>query len=147
MLYVKTASPKRGLPMICLDTDYLIDLWRSRKVAEHPARKALARYPGEVLVVCAPVAGEFLEGAACVSEDRLGDAIVFLSLFEFSGITKQAAVQYARTVVRLRRSGSLAGASKADLWIAAWALEHRALLATRNRRHFERVEGLRIIDG
>ena len=93
--------------MICLDTDYLIDLWRSRKVAEHPARRALARYPAEVLVVCAPVAGEFLEGAACVSEDRLGDAIVFLSLFEFSGITKQTAVQYARTVAQLRRSGSL----------------------------------------
>jgi len=61
-------------------------------------------------------------------------------------ISKQTAVQYARTVAQLRRSGALAVASKADLWIAAWALEHRALLATRNRRHFERVEGLRIID-
>ena len=132
--------------MICLDTDFLIDLWRSRKHAEHPARKALARYPGEVLVVCAPVAGEFLEGAAFVSEDCLNDAIVFLSLFEFSGISRQTAIQYARTVARLRRRGTLTGASKADLWIAAWALEHQALLATRNRRHFERVEGLRIID-
>ncbi len=132
--------------MICLDTDFLIDLWRSRKVADHPAKKALSRYSGEVLVVCAPVVGEFLEGAAYISEERLNDAIVFLSLFEFSGITKQTAVQYARTVAQLRRSGALAGAPKADLWIAAWALEHHALLATRNRRHFERIEGLRILD-
>jgi predicted nucleic acid-binding protein len=118
--------------MICLDTDFLIDLWRSRKHPDHPVRRTLARYPGEVLVVCAPVAGEFLEGAAFVSEDRLNDAIVFLSLFEFSGISRQTAVQYARTVAELRRQGALAGASKADLWIAAWALEHQALLATRN---------------
>ena len=143
---MKTASPKRGIFRICLDTDFLIDLWHSRKFADHPAKKALARYPGEVLVVCAPVAGEFLEGAAYISEECLNDAIIFLSLFEFSGITKQTAVQYARTVAQLRRSGSLAGASKADLWIAAWALEHQALLATRNRRHFERVKGLRIIN-
>lgn len=132
--------------MICLDTDFLIDLWRSRKHPDHPARKTLARYPGGVLVVCAPVAGEILEGAAFVSEDRLNDAIVFLSLFEFSGMSTQTAVQYARAVAELRRQGALTGASKADLWNAAWALEHQALLATRNRRHVDRVEGLRIIE-
>ncbi len=132
--------------MICLDTDFLIDLWRSRRRPDHPARQTLARYPNQVLAVCVPVAGEFLEGAACVSEDRLKDAVVFLSLFQVSGLSMQTAVQYARTVADLRRQGSLAGASKADLWIAAWAVEHDALLATRNRRHFERVKGLRIIE-
>ncbi|NLF23975.1 MAG: type II toxin-antitoxin system VapC family toxin [Lentisphaerae bacterium] len=51
---------------------------------------------------------------------------------------------YDRLARHRRQSESF---SKADLWIAAWALEHRALLATRNRRLFERVEGRRIIDG
>ncbi len=109
-------------------------------------RKTLSRHPGEVRVVCAAVAGDFLEGTAFVSGDRLNEALVFLSLFESSDISKPTAIRYARTVTALRRQGTLAGASKADLWIAAWALEHQAMLATRNRRHFERVEGLRIIE-
>jgi len=32
-----------------------------------------------------------------------------------------------------------------DLWIAAWALEHGAQLATRNRKHFENVPDLRLV--
>jgi predicted nucleic acid-binding protein len=131
--------------MICLDTDFLIALWRSKSHPDHPVRQALARHPSEVLVVCAPAAGEFLEGAAFISEDRLRDALHFLRLFEISGLSLQTAVQYARTVAALRQQDALAGMSKADLWIAAWALEHRATLATQNRRHFNRVSGLKIL--
>jgi predicted nucleic acid-binding protein len=131
--------------MICLDTDFLIALWRSRGNPEHPARKVLARHPGEVLVVCVPAAGEFLEGAALVSEERLRDAVQFLHLFEVSGLTLQTAVQYARTVADLRRRSLLAGASKVDVWIAAWALQHNALLATQNVKHFRQVPGLKLV--
>ena len=131
--------------MICLDTNFLIALWRSRNHPDHPVRQALARHASEVLVVCVPVAGEFLEGAAFVSEDRLKEALLFLRLFDVSGISLQTAVQYARTVAALRRQNALAGMSKADLWIAAWALEHHATLATQNKRHFNRITGLKLI--
>jgi predicted nucleic acid-binding protein len=131
--------------MICLDTDFLIALWRSRNHPDHPARQALARHSSEILVVCAPVAGEFLEGAAFISEDRLREALSFLRLFDVSGLSLQTAVQYARTVAALRRQNALAGMSKADVWIAAWAIEHHATLATQNKRHFGRVTGLKIM--
>jgi predicted nucleic acid-binding protein len=131
--------------MICLDTDFLISLWRSRNHPDHPARQALSRHPAEVVVVCAPVAGEFLEGAAFISDDRLGEALQFLHLFDVTGLSLQTAVQYARTVAELRRRNALGGMSKADLWIAAWALQHRAALATRNSRHFSRIPDLRLI--
>ena len=131
--------------MICLDTDFLVALWRSRNIAEHPARQTLARHPGEVLVVCVPVAGEFLEGAAFISDDRLKDAIRFIRLFEVSGLSIQTAVHYAQVVADLRRRNLLAGSSKADMWIAAWALEHRASLATQNTRHFSRIPGLKLL--
>ena len=131
--------------MICLDTDFLIALWRSRSHPDHPARQTLARHPSEILVVCAPVAGEFLEGAAFISEDRLKEALLFLRLFDVSGLSMQTAVQYARTAAALRRQNALAGMSKADVWIAAWALEHHATLATQNKRHFNRIAGLRLI--
>ena len=131
--------------MICLDTDFVIGLWRSQGHPDHPVRQALARHPAEVLVVCASVAGEFLEGAAFISGERLKEAILFLRLFEISGLSLQTAVQYARTVADLRHQDALAGMSKADLWIAAWAIEHHATLATQNRRHFSRVKGLKLL--
>ena len=98
-----------------------------------------------ILVVCTPVAGEFLEGAAFISEDRLKEALSFLRLFDVSGLSLQTAVQYARTVAGLRRQNALAGMSKADLWIAAWALERHATLATQHRRHFSHIPELKII--
>ena len=131
--------------MICLDTDFLIALWRSRGTAGHPTRRVLEDHPGEVLAVCAVAAGEFLEGAACVSEERLREATRFLRLFEIAPATFQTAVHYAQAVAELRRRGLLAGISKADMWIAAAALEHRVRLVTRNTRHFERIAGLRLI--
>lgn len=67
--------------MICLDSNFLIALWRHRGRADHPASLALKRYPDEVLVVCVPIAGEFLEGAAFVSEERFREAVDLLSLF------------------------------------------------------------------
>lgn len=39
----------------------------------------------------------------------------------------------------------LAGVSQADLWIAAWALQHTAILATTNVKHFERVPELKLL--
>jgi predicted nucleic acid-binding protein len=39
----------------------------------------------------------------------------------------------------------LSGASKADLWIAAWAVEHGAALVSRNARHFSAIEKLELI--
>lgn len=131
--------------MICLDTDFLIALWRSRKHPDHPARLALAGHPGEVLVVCTPVAGEFLEGAAFISEERLQEAVRFLRLFDISGVSLQTAVRYGRLVADLRRKNLLEGVSKADVWIAAWAVQHNAFLATQNTRHFRRIPDLKLI--
>ncbi len=131
--------------MICLDTDFLIALWRSRNRPDHPARQVLLRHPGEVLVVCMPVAGEFLEGAAFISEERLQEAVRFLQLFELPGLSLQTAVQYGKIVADLRHKGLLAGVSKADLWIAAWALQHHAILATQNTKHFQIVPSLRLL--
>jgi len=131
--------------MICLDTDFLIALWRSRGEPRHPARLALAQHPSEILVVCVPAAGEFLEGAAFISDERLREAVRFLRLFEVSGPSLQTATHYAQIVSDLRRRNALAGSSKADLWIAAWALEHQACLATGNTKHFRQIRGLKLI--
>ena len=131
--------------MICLDTTFLVDLWRDKEQADSPARALIARYPGEDFAVPAHAAGEFLEGGASVSERRLEESLQFLRLFRIGEVGVETALLYARLVTHLRRESALAGRSKPDLWIAAWAVQHAAPLATPNARHFGGIPGLELI--
>jgi predicted nucleic acid-binding protein len=131
--------------LICVDTTFLVDLWRERGLPRSPARELLTGHSGEDFVVPAHAAGEFLEGGAAVSPERLADSLGFLRLFRIGAIGVETALRYATIVAHLRRATALAGRSKPDLWIAAWAVEHSASLATRNERHFRGVPGLETI--
>jgi predicted nucleic acid-binding protein len=130
--------------MICVDTTFLVDLWRE-KLETSAARRLLVEHPGEQFAVPAHAAGEFLEGGATVSPQRLADSLAYLRHFSIGEVGVETALQYARIVALLRHSSSLAGRSKPDLWIAAWAAEHSAPLATRNARHFEDIPGVELI--
>jgi tRNA(fMet)-specific endonuclease VapC len=131
--------------MICLDTTFLIDLWRKKAPTNEVVCGILRRYSGETFAVPTPAVGEFLEGAASISEERFREAVVFLRLFQHGAMTFETAEWYARIVADLRRRDVLAGRSKADLWIAAWAIEHGATLATRNARDFDAISGLQLL--
>ena len=131
--------------MICVDTTFLVDLWREKDLRTSPARTLLAAHPGEDFAVPAHAAGEFLEGGAAVSRERLTDSLQFLRLFRIGEVGVETALHYAKIVARLRRESDLAGRSKPDLWIAAWAAEHSAPLATRNTKHFGNIPGLALI--
>lgn len=131
--------------MICVDTTFLVDLWREKDLPSSPARDLLAAHPGEAFVVPAHAAGEFLEGGATVSPERLKDSLQFLRLFGIGDVGVETAVRYARIVAQLRRDAALGGRSKPDLWIAAWAVQHAAPLATRNTRHFGGIPDLTLI--
>lgn len=128
--------------MICVDTTFLVDLWREKDLPSSPARTLLTAQSGEVFVVPAHAAGEFLEGGAAVSEQRLADSLQFLRLFRVGEVGTETALQYAKIVAHLRRNSALGGRSKPDLWIAAWAVQHSSPLATRNTRHFGEIPGL-----
>lgn len=131
--------------MICVDTTFLVDLWRERKQETSVARRVLAEHPGEEFAVPAHAAGEFLEGGASVSPQRLAESLVFLRAFSIGAIGVETALRYARIVAYLRRSSNLAGRSKPDLWIAAWAAEHSAPLATRNVKHFQDIPEVNLL--
>ena len=130
--------------MICLDTTFLVHLWRHRRDIDHPVHRVLREHPLDVFAVPVTAAGEFLEGAAFISEERLVDGIRFLNMFRIGDATLDTARQYARLTAELRRSDRLVGISQADLWIAAWTLQHNAILATTDVKHFERVPELKL---
>ncbi len=131
--------------MICVDTTFLVDLWREKALAASAPRKLLAEHAGEEFAVPAHAAGEFLEGGAAVSPQRLADSLAFLRLFRVGEVGVETALRYARIVAQLRGATALTGRSKPDLWIAAWAAEHSAPLATRNVKHFQDIPDLHLI--
>ena len=47
---------------------------------------------------CQDAAGEFLEGGAAVSEERLKDSLHFLRLFRVGDVGVETAARYARIV-------------------------------------------------
>ena len=130
--------------MLSLDTTFLVHLWRHRNDESHSVHRFVQQHPGEAFVVPVMAAGEFLEGAAYVSEDRLEDAARFLTLFQFGEADLETARSYARVAADLRHRRCLAGMSKTDIWIAAWSLQHGAVLATQNTKPFRDIEGLEL---
>ena len=131
--------------MISVDTTFLIDLWRNRSDRQHPAVRVLKRFETESFCVPVHAAGEFLEGAASVSEKRTRESLVFLNLFNVTNIGIETARHYAVIVAHLRKQSLLKGASKPDMWIAASAVEHASPLVTRNVKHYESVPDLTLI--
>jgi tRNA(fMet)-specific endonuclease VapC len=58
--------------------------------------------------------------------------------------TEQTAYEHARLWAELQSAGKMIGAY--DLIVAATALEHGSRLATFNKRHFEMIKGLNVIE-
>ena len=131
--------------MICVDTTFLVDLWRDRDLASSSPRQILSAHLGEEFAVPAHAAGEFLEGGAAISPQRLEQSLAFLRLFRVGEVGIETARRYAVIVAALRTASELAGRSKPDLWIAAWAVQHSAPLVTRNAKHFRGISGLSLI--
>ncbi len=130
--------------MICVDTTFLIDLWRNKDDAGHPCVRILGRHVCETFMVPAHAAGEFLEGGASISDARALESLRFLSMFRVVSVGLETAGRYAAIVSHLRKRSLLVGASKPDMWIAASCIEHGATLLTRNVRHFENVPDLSV---
>tara|TARA_Y100000588_G_scaffold51695_1_gene48652 strand:- start:603 stop:1004 length:402 start_codon:yes stop_codon:yes gene_type:complete len=130
--------------VICLDTTFLIETWRNRRNPAHPVHQFALANDGEDLVVPVPAAGEFLEGSAYVSQDRLKESMQFIQGYHIGELNFETAVFFAGIVAQLRHDNLMKGPSDFDLWIAAYAVQHGARLATRNVKHFETVPGLRL---
>jgi predicted nucleic acid-binding protein len=90
--------------------------------------------------VPAAAAGEFLDGAAMVSEQRIQEALLLLRGRAIFPATLEVAEHYGRITARLRRRKALAGRSHNDLWIGATARAGGARLLTRNGIDFDDIQ-------
>lgn len=91
------------------------------------------------------VVGEFLEGGASISEQRLAESQHFIARYEHLPVDSSTAVGYARLVAGLRAAGLDKGRHKPDMWIAATALRHGCPILTKNVKHFEGIPNLSVL--
>ncbi len=125
--------------MILAGTDVLIDYLAGIE----PAASTLAIYMAQdQLETTAVTCFELLSGARVGNRGervrRLTAALPVLAL------DREAAEKAATVRLELEAAGLAIGMG--DSLIAGIALAHGAPLCTRNRKHFERVSGLRLID-
>ena len=131
--------------MICVDTTVLIDEFRAKGDLSAPVNRALIAHGGEKLIVPATAAGEFLDGAAMVSEARVQETLFLLRGRNVIPASLDVAEHYGEIASTLRKARKLEGRSHNDIWIAATARCHGARLLTRNPKHFRGIEGLAVI--
>src|SRR5713101_6980513 len=124
-----------------MSLQYLIDTdWVIHYLHAHPA--IVARL--DELQPQGFALAELYEGV-CYSRDPEGDAQDlnnFLRGVTVLGLDEAIVKMFGRERGRLRAAGTLIG--DLDLLIGATALHHSLTLLTNNRRHFERVIGLRM---
>ena len=131
--------------MICIDTTVLIDEFRARGSRDAPVNRALLTYGAEILIVPAIAVGEFLDGAAMVSEKRFHESLGIMRRRRVVSADLETAQHYGRIVAFLRREKDLSGRSQNDLWIAATARCHGARVLTRNAADFEGIPELDVL--
>jgi len=130
---------------IAIDTTVLIDEFRAKGNLEAPVNRALLAHGNEELIIPVIAAGEFLDGAAMISERRFQDALRLLQTRKIVSGYFRAAEKYGRAVADLRKQNSLSGRSQNDLWIAAISLATGARLLTRNPDAFTKITGLEVL--
>jgi tRNA(fMet)-specific endonuclease VapC len=121
------------------DTTFLVGLWRKQPWAVDFARSNRQRILGIPWVVL----GEFWNGAKRAGHD---DERVrkFLSTGLPIGDAAPVVPFYAAVCFQAQEDGFYSAIGQNDLWIAATALSHALPLVTRNPRHFDKVNGLRV---
>lgn len=132
--------------MIHLDTTFLVDAMReSRRHEPGPALRWLAENPREELGLSVFVRAELLLGVELHAEPDRERGRVAQVCRDLPVVAPGSRLPdlYAAVAAALIRQGT--PLATMDLLIGCTALDANAALLTANRKHFERIVGLRVI--
>ena len=128
--------------MYFLDTNTCIDFLRN---LSESVRNRFLSIPLNEIKIPVVVKAELLLGAYKSNKtETLERTIQFLELFEVIPFTDEMSYTYAEIRKELEAKGNKIGAN--DLFIAATALNKKAILVTHNTREFIRIDGLHLED-
>ncbi|MFT3991362.1 MAG: type II toxin-antitoxin system VapC family toxin [Luteolibacter sp.] len=121
------------------DTTLLIGLWRGQPWA----RNFAAKNPGKTLGIPWIVLGEFWHGAMRANHPE-EQVRRFLSIGLPIIDPTIVIPSYAKICAALQSQSVYRNIGQNDLWIAATAIALDKPLVTRNQRHFEQIDGLKL---
>ena len=125
---------------LSLDTTFLIDLERERRVGPGAAHRFLLADPEAELSLSAVALGEFAEGFGDVEHPVL---VAIRRSHRILDVDEEVGLAYGKITRALRAQGTLLGSN--DLWIAATSVRHGIPLVTADVEHFRRVDGLEVV--
>lgn len=127
--------------MKVLDTDVCIELLRGNERVIESRQRTLDEVATTWITAC-----ELAYGAAKSRSPKENQTLVseFLATLRVVGLDHPAAEGLGRIKSALERAGNIL--ADADLMIAAITLAQGASLVTGNRKHYDRIAGLRIED-
>jgi predicted nucleic acid-binding protein len=125
--------------VILVDTSILIDYYRKTNKANSVWIGLIDQ--GYEFVVSAITKYELYSGASQSQIEFWNSIFATISVIPFDESCVDVAVQINSTLKRKRKQIDLA-----DLFIAATASTHNLPMATLNKKHFDRIDGLTIIE-
>ncbi|MDX2286240.1 MAG: type II toxin-antitoxin system VapC family toxin [Bacteroidia bacterium] len=125
--------------IICLDTSILIGFFRSKQKESAALTQLSSLYSGFAVLVITLY--EIYAGSTENQRSFWDDLFAWMTILPFDIQANEAAVQIYKD---LKSSNKLIEIP--DIFIAATALSNRLRLATANRKHFERIHHLALVD-
>ena len=125
--------------IILVDTSILIDYYRKTEKA-NSAWIVLVRQ-GYKFAISAVTKYEIYSGATKNQLDFWDNILQAIEVISFDKVSAQIAVEINSTLKKKRKQIDIA-----DLFIAATAISNHLSLATLNKKHFERIETLTLVD-
>ena len=125
-----------------LDTDVCSYIIKKRPAG---LKETFLKHKNDAICISAVTYAELLYGLEKNPSDKLERAIdEFVALVRIIDWNNAAARKYAKIRHAMTQKGLLTGSL--DMQIAAAAIAAGAQLVTNNKKHFEKIEGLRIAD-
>jgi len=125
--------------MACIETTFAVDILRGTDEKAREKIQALEKNK-EILYIAAPTIGELILNPRLEKEKER--VIEFISSFIVLDLDKDSAIKSGEIEAELTKKGAMIQGE--DIMIAAIALQNNETLITRNKKHFERVPGLKI---
>jgi tRNA(fMet)-specific endonuclease VapC len=125
--------------VVLLDTSVLIDYFRKSDKTNSILFK-LSQNPHYQFAVSSITTYEIYTGVSSSQQQFWDDIFKTLQVIPFNNETAHIAVELAKQLKVTRKQIDLP-----DLFIAATALQAKAKIATKNKKHFERITALQLI--
>ena len=124
-----------------IDSDWVVDYL----VVKQPAIDLLSAVFRDGVAISLITFGEIYEGIYFGRDPQRSEAVFrqFLRSMDVPPLNRSIMQQFARIRGDLRRKGQIIG--EPDILIAATAIYHDLTLHTRNRKHYERIPGLKAV--